>query len=339
MRLTSELRERYSRMLALRDFSEEDMEHIMNTTVTVAGSGGLGSPILRLVSAIGFGRVRVIDRDIVELSNIQRQTVFNTEDIGKPKAEAAVENLRKMNPAVEYEALCMSIESRNAIDLLKGSDIVIDGLDTFQARRHVNRAILKLGIPYIFAGAVEYYANITTIVPGKTGCLHCLIGDAKDNPEYTCAVVGVTPTLLALVAAIQVQEAIQIATGREPILVNKLMTIDMASLSFDRFEIERSITCPICSNIEAEVEESNDISVHMLCSGSFNVSPTHIMNLDLDEIQRKIEAKYNIKRTQKLLIVKIRKGVKMTLMSSGTAVIRGVNSVDEARDLYQEIVN
>ena len=105
MKLTDEQQERYSRMLALRDFSESDMETIMNTTVAMLGAGGLGSPALRLLAAIGFGRIRIIDRDIVELSNIQRQTVFNTEDIGKPKAEAAADNLELMNPEVQFETV------------------------------------------------------------------------------------------------------------------------------------------------------------------------------------------------------------------------------------------
>ena len=105
MKLTDEQRERYSRMLALRDFSEDDMRSIMNTTITVVGAGGLGSPALRLLTAIGFGIIRIIDRDIVELSNIQTQTVYNTQDIGKPKVEAAETNLKQINPNVKQKIL------------------------------------------------------------------------------------------------------------------------------------------------------------------------------------------------------------------------------------------
>ncbi len=109
MKLSDEQRDRYSRMLALRDFSEKDLETVMNTTVALIGAGGLGSPSLRLLTAIGFGRIRIIDRDIVELSNIQRQTVFNTKDIGMPKAEAAAVNLNLMNPEVIFDPICVSI--------------------------------------------------------------------------------------------------------------------------------------------------------------------------------------------------------------------------------------
>ncbi len=113
MKLTDEQRDRYSRMLALRDFSENDMETVMNATVALIGAGGLGSPSLRLLTAVGFGRIRIIDRDIVELSNIQRQTVFNTKDIGMPKAEAAAVNLNLMNPEVIFDPICVSISEEN----------------------------------------------------------------------------------------------------------------------------------------------------------------------------------------------------------------------------------
>ena len=114
-------------MLALRDFSEDNMDKIMNTTVAMLGAGGLGSPSLRLLAAIGFGRIKIVDRDIVELSNIQRQTVFNTDDIGKPKAEAAAENLALMNPEVHFDPVCVSIDDENAVDVIRGADIIVDG--------------------------------------------------------------------------------------------------------------------------------------------------------------------------------------------------------------------
>ncbi|TFF91970.1 HesA/MoeB/ThiF family protein [Candidatus Thorarchaeota archaeon] len=247
MKLTKDLRERYSRMLALRNFSEDDMASIMNTTVAMVGAGGLGSAALRLMAAIGFGRILIIDRDVVELSNIQRQTVYNTEDIGKPKAATAARNLKKMNPNVDYEPIRASISEENAVELLGEADIIVDGLDSFEARRAVNRASLALSIPYVFAGAVEYYANISTFIPGMTGCLHCVMGNAEDNPENTCARIGVSPIVLSLTTSIQVQETILQVTGREPHLANRLMAIETSTLSFDTFEIGRAEDCPECS--------------------------------------------------------------------------------------------
>jgi adenylyltransferase/sulfurtransferase len=224
-------------MLALHDISESDMDAIAASTVSVVGAGGLGSPALRLLTAIGFGKIRIIDRDVVELSNIQRQTIYNTVDIGMPKAEAAAANLALLNPNVEFQPISASLAEDNARNLFEGSDIIIDGLDSFKTRFDVNHASVSLKIPYVFAGAIEYHSNLSTFIPDKTGCLHCLSGDAQDNSDYTCANVGVTPELLTIAASVQVREAVLLATGREPRLANRLMFIDLTSLSFDFFDI------------------------------------------------------------------------------------------------------
>lgn len=339
MKLSDDQRERYSRMLALRDFSEDDMKSIMNTTITVVGAGGLGSPALRLLTAIGFGKIRIIDRDIVELSNIQRQTIYNTNDIGEPKVEVASTNLKLMNPNVEFDPLCVSIREDNALDLLKGTDIILDGLDSFNARRAVNRASLELGVPYIFAGAVEYYANLSTFVPRKTGCLNCVMGDAQDNPNYTCVHVGVTPTLLSLAAAVEVNEAVRLATQRDPILANRLMTIDSGSLTFDFFDIGKSDDCPVCSkSAQVSVSRKNELSVTQLCSQSYNISPPKIERLNLDKITKKLDRKYSIRSTGKSILITLTSGEKITLMSSGSAIIKGVDTAEEAIRLYEFIL-
>lgn len=339
MKLTDEQRDRYSRMLALRDFSENDMETIMNTTVAQIGAGGLGSPSLRLLTAIGFGRIRIVDRDIVELSNIQRQTVFNTSDIGMPKAEAAADNLGLMNPEVSFDPICVSISEENAIDVLSGADIIVDGLDSFVARRALNKASIALGIPYVFAGAVEYYANLTTFIPGKTGCLHCVMGDAQDNPENTCARVGVSPMLLSLAASIQVNEVLQIALNREPALANQLMTIDTASLSFDFFDIGKAADCEVCSDpVMYKPSGANDVRVTQLCSQSFNVAPEKMMSLNLEVLADRLEKNYTVKRMKRFLVVETLDEVKITIMPAGNLVIKGIASADEATKLFEEIV-
>jgi molybdopterin/thiamine biosynthesis adenylyltransferase len=338
MKLSDNQRERYSRMLALRDFTEEDMQSIMNATVTVVGAGGLGSPSLRLLTAIGFGTIRIIDRDVVELSNIQRQTIYNTKDIGEPKAHIAAANLSMLNPEVKFEPFSVSIQDGNAAKLLEGTDIILDGLDSFKTRRAVNKASIDLRIPYIFAGAVEYYANLSTFIPDKTGCLYCLMGDAEDRSDNTCSQVGVSPTLLSLAASVEVNEAICLATGKPPLLANRLMTIDSASLSFDFFDIGRVPSCPVCSRmkIEENTEEIN-LTVTPLCSESFNISPATILDLNLEEIAKNLKAQDTIKASEKFLIIQKPSGAKITLMVSGSAIIKGAGTADEAVRLYEEI--
>lgn len=340
MNLTDRQRERYSRMLALRDISDKDMETIMETTVAMLGSGGLGSPALRLLTAVGFGHIRIVDRDIVELSNIQRQTVFNTEDIGKPKAEVAAENLKLMNPEVQFDPICISVDDDNAIDILKGADIIVDGLDSFAARRAVNNASLALNIPYIFAGAVEYYANLTTFIPGKTGCLHCVMGDAQDNPENSCLNVGVSPMLLSIAASIEVNEALKLTLEREADLMNRLMTIDTSTLSFDFFDIGKAEDCEVCSKPQKEpVRKKPELRVTQLCSKSFSVSPGKTLDLDLDNLAEQLNSSYSVKRKKRFIVVSMKGEVSMTIMNTGNTIIKGIADADEASKLFNEVVN
>ena len=326
-------------MLALRDFSENDMETIMNTTVAMLGAGGLGSPALRLLAAVGFGRIRIIDRDIVELSNIQRQTVFNTEDIGKPKAEAAADNLELMNPEVNFDPICVSVDDDNVVDVLRGVDIIVDGLDSFKARRALNKASLLLKIPYVFAGAVEHYANLTTFIPGKTGCFNCVMGDAQDNPENTCARVGVSPMLLSIAASIEVNEALKLTLGREPDLANRLMTIDTSNLSFDFFDIGKASDCSVCSQPQKHRDrKQSELTVTQLCSQSFNVSPGKLLKLDLDKLATKLDSDYSVRRRKRFLVVNLDNEIRMTIMPAGNVVVKGVASAAEASKLFQEII-
>jgi adenylyltransferase/sulfurtransferase len=326
-------------MLALHDFSESDMESIAGSTVSVVGAGGLGSPALRLLTAIGFGKIRIIDRDIVELSNIQRQTVYNTVDIGMPKAEAAAANLALLNPNVEFQPISASLAEDNARNLLNGSDIIIDGLDSFKTRFAVNRVSVSLEIPYVFAGAIEFHSNLSTFIPAKTGCLHCLSGDAQDNPDYTCANVGVTPELLSIAASIQVREAVLLTTGREPRLANKLMFIDVASLSFDFFDIGRDDDCPVCSaeTTQPSVSPSEVPRVTTLCSGTFNLTPGTSFELDLDSLAERLGTSYEVKQAKRWLKIRIEPDIEVTLMLQANAIIKGVKSEQEALELYQTI--
>lgn len=248
MSLRPEHLQRYSRSLSLHDFTEKDQLKLSATTVSMVGAGGIGSPVLRLLASLGFGKIRIIDGDKVELSNIQRQNIYNNADIGKKKAECAAENLSLMNPEVKFIPIVKRIDDRNVQEILKGSDLIVDGLDSFQARHAVNRVSVKSGIPYIFAGAVEYFANLSSFIPGKTGCLNCVMGTAKDNPDKTAAKIGVSPELLSVVAGIEVREAVLVTLKRKANLAGKLMTVDISTLSFDVFDIARSDTCDVCGH-------------------------------------------------------------------------------------------
>ncbi len=233
----------------------------------------------------------------------------------------------------------MAIKESNALDLLKGTDIIVDGLDTMTARRAVNQASYALKIPYVYAGAIEYYANISTFIPDETGCLYCLVGDMEDNPENTCANVGVSPMLLSLVGAIEVREAVSLATGRQPRLAGKLMHADIDVLGFDTFDIARSDACPVCSAAPStSSSESDELSITMLCTNSFSISPSKPLALDLESVVTRVETQRLLRRKTSV-IIKFASGISVTLMNTGSAVIKGAKDKDEALSVYHTLVS
>jgi adenylyltransferase/sulfurtransferase len=327
-------------MLAMKDFSEDDMSSIMKTRVAVVGAGGLGSPALRMLTAIGFGEIRIIDRDVVELSNIQRQTVFNTRDLDKPKAEAAADNLTLLNPEVKFDPISASLDTRNGEKLLKGSEFVIDGLDSFASRYAVNRASIALRIPYVYAGAIETYGNCTTFVPGATGCFRCFAGVVEDRPEYTCATVGVTPDILSFVASIEVREAILLGTHREPLLKGRLLTADIATLTMDTFEIHQDPNCPECfPSAKREPDSMEELGVTTLCSGAFCIAPREKMNLDLENLSERLRTKHRVKLSRNALKVFLDPPQEVTIMRQGMTLVRGARSKDEALGTYHDLLS
>jgi adenylyltransferase/sulfurtransferase len=199
---------------------------------------------------------------------------------------------------------------------------------------------VSLKIPYIFAGAIEYHSNLSTFIPDKTGCLHCLSGDAQDNADYTCANVGVTPELLSIAASVQVREAVLLSTGREPRLADRLMFIDVASLSFDFFDIGRDDDCPVCSVNATQplVTRSEAPRVTTLCSGTFNLTPRSPIEIDLDSIAERLGSSYDVKQAKRWLKIRGQSGVEVTLMPQANAIVKGVKSEQEALEIYQAIL-
>ncbi|NWF94634.1 MAG: HesA/MoeB/ThiF family protein [Candidatus Thorarchaeota archaeon] len=338
MRLTDAQKERYSRMLALNGFTEDDMRSLLDAHVTVVGAGGLGSPALRMLTAMGFGLIRIIDRDVVELSNIQRQTVFNTRDIDRPKAEAAADNLALLNPDVQFDPVVASLDADNAERLLAGSDVIVDGLDSFTSRYAVNRASISLGIPYIYAGAIESYGNCTTFVPGVTGCFRCLVGELEDRPEQSCAAVGVSPDVLSLIASVEVREALLLSTHREPLLKGRLFAADMSTLTMETFAIGRDHNCPECSLSGPQTSpETGRASVTAMCSGAFCITPRERTTVNLEQLSERLRKKHRVQLMQESLSVFMDAPQKITVMRQGIAIARGFRTGDEALRKYFEL--
>ncbi|MEM3715945.1 MAG: HesA/MoeB/ThiF family protein, partial [Candidatus Bathyarchaeia archaeon] len=232
--------ELYSRQIALSEIGYEGQLKLKKSSVCIAGLGGLGSPAALQLAAMGVGRIRLVDQDFVELSNLHRQLLYGAKYVGYPKVEVAAKRLRELNPNIEVEPLPASINADNAERIVSGMDVIVDGLDHMTPRYAINRACQKLRVPYVFAAAIMTFGNVSTIIPGETPCLECFQGNINDEILPTCATVGVHTSLLSVIAGIETSEAIRIILGKKPRLAGKLLHCDIGDLTFEEIDVAKA---------------------------------------------------------------------------------------------------
>lgn len=237
--LKSKELERYNRQI--RIFGEEGQEKLKNAKVFIAGAGGLGSPISIYMAVGGVGKIRMVDHDTIELSNLNRQILHWDKDIGRRKAESAEEKLKEINPDVEVEVISETIAENNAFELVNDADLIIDALDNFPTRYRLNRTATAKNIPFFHGAIYGLEGQVTTIIPGKTACLRCIFPEPP-QPE-TFPVVGVTPGIIGL---IQATEVIKHITGIGELLAGKLLIWDGLNTSFEKVVVESNPECTDC---------------------------------------------------------------------------------------------
>jgi molybdopterin/thiamine biosynthesis adenylyltransferase len=238
--------ERYARQIVLRDIGPEGQRKLSKARVLVVGLGGLGCTAAMQLAAMGVGHLRLVDRDMVTRTDMHRQLLYRESDVGTLKSIAAERRLKEMNSEIEVEARTETVDSGRAKGLVRGVDVVVDGLDSIWSRMSVNEACVEQGVPFVFQSAVEMYGTITTILPRSTPCLGCIYQGLDERNLPTCSTVGVHPSLLAVVAGIAVSEAVRVVTGSSPLLRSTMLFVDMRSFSFRSVRLKRKESCPVC---------------------------------------------------------------------------------------------
>lgn len=234
---------RYNRQLRIPEFGEAGQKLIKGSHVLIAGIGGLGCASATYLTAAGVGRITIIDFDAVELSNLNRQVLYWEEDIGEKKVLIAERKLSKLNPNVEIIPIFIKITEENVFSVIKGVQVVLDGLDNFATRLLVNSACIKHRIPYIHGGVSRFRGLITTIIPGETPCLACLFPEGSPGGEGL-GVLGIVP---GLIANLQALEAIKIMIGHGPSLAGKLLRFNGNDMKFRIDDVQRNERCRVCS--------------------------------------------------------------------------------------------
>lgn len=233
---------RYSRQIMVPDFGEEGQRKLKRAHAVVAGVGGLGSPASIYLACAGVGHVTLIDCDFVELSNLNRQILHYEDDIGEKKTVSAARKLTRLNPQVEVTPLFERITEDNAKELIKGVDVVVDGLDSFESRLTLNSACVNMRIPFIHGGIWGLLGQVTTIIPGKTPCLSCITPELPEK-KMTFPAFGVTP---AVIGSLEATEAIKLLSDFGDLLAGKALYFNGENMTVSIVEITRRTDCEIC---------------------------------------------------------------------------------------------
>jgi molybdopterin-synthase adenylyltransferase len=241
--LTSPELERYDRQIRIAEIGKMGQEKLKKARVLIAGAGGLGSPISIYLAAAGVGVIRIIDRDRVDASNLNRQVLHWNDDIGRAKADSALAKLSRLNPAIRMEAICDTITPENVAHLVAGFDLIVDATDNLPTRYLLNKTAIEKNIPF-FHGAVQgFEGRATTVIPRKTACLRCMY--RGPIPEETFPVIGVAP---AVIGSIQATEVIKWIVGVGALLENRMLIYDGLAMRFSEFRIQRNPGCDHCSD-------------------------------------------------------------------------------------------
>lgn len=239
---------RYSRHLLLDGFGLEGQQRLLDARVLIVGMGGLGSPIALYLAAAGVGTLGLVDGDTVSLTNLQRQIIHGTPDVGRSKVDSAAENIIRVNPEVKVEKHELFLNEDNALDIIRDYDFVVEGSDNFSAKYLVNDACVMLGKPFCIGGINRYAGQVMTHRPG-TACYRCLFPEppAREDVE-TCAMVGVLGTIAGMLGTIQATEVVKCIVGVGEPLYNHLLTFDALSMQWNKLSFQHNEDCPLCGS-------------------------------------------------------------------------------------------
>lgn len=242
--LSKEELKRYQRQLILSRFGEEGQEKLKQAKVLVVGAGGLGGPVSYYLAAAGVGHLVVCDSDVVDLSNLNRQILHTSSDIGKPKSDSAWRSLSALNPEINIECHPIRVDASNVEELAQGVSIIVDCLDNIHSRFVLNEFSVRTGTPIMHAGIDAWSAQLTLIAPPETPCIRCLFGAARDTDEPK-PVLG---AMAGVVGAIQALETLKFLVGA-PSLKNQLLHINGFETEFLKFDIQKNDQCEVCGHL------------------------------------------------------------------------------------------
>ena len=342
--MNREEQERYSRQILFAGIGEQGQTHLLQSSAVLVGCGALGTILANLLVRAGVGRLRIIDRDFVESSNLQRQTLFEESDAREslPKAVAAERRLRLANSGPAIEGIVADLTPKNARGLLSGFQVILDGTDNFQTRLLINDVAIALSIPWIYGAAVGSYGVTLTIRPSETPCLACLLeaneGSATISADTTCDTDGILNAAASLVASIEAAEALKILAGKPEALHGRLVSCDVWAGKFQSIRIARNPECRACGQGEFAYLEGKVQPQITLCGRNSVQIHEHSRTLNLSELSDRLTSAASEIRHNDFLLQFRLPPYELTVFADGRAIVKGTQDPSVARSLYARYI-
>jgi len=343
MNSSSTNNERYSRQILFNGIGSEGQEKLLQSRVIIIGCGALGSSQAEALARAGVGNLRIVDRDFVEFSNLQRQTMFTERDATDrlPKAIACANRIGEINSDIVVEPEVADVNHSNIERFISDADVVVDGTDNFATRYLINDACVKHEVNWVYGAAVGAYGVTMTVRPHETPCLRCIFPEAPPAASApTCDTAGVIMPIISVVASVQVTEALKLITGKHDDLHNSLMQFDVWRNEWRKISIGHPLPdCPTCGLGEYETlnAEARDFAAVMCGRHAVQISPSDSVHIDLDVLRRKLESSGDVKANDYLL--RFRTGeYELTIFQDARSIIRGTDDIATARSLYSKYI-
>ena len=337
------MNDRYSRQILFREIGKEGQQLLQDSRVLLVGAGALGASHAEMLARAGVGTLRIVDRDFVEFTNLQRQTLYKEQDAidRLPKAIAAKRRISEINSEITVEENVADVNNSNIESLIDGCDIVIDGTDNFQVRYLVNDACVKHDTPWIYGAAVSGYGTTMTIIPGETPCLRCVFEEMPDaGSAPTCDTAGVIMPIISSIASVQVAEAIKLLTRNREALHRSLMQIDVWQNDWRKIKLAGpNPDCVACGKREFEFldAESQEFAAVLCGRDAVQIAPPNATSIDLQNLAEKLAPLGDV-RVNEYLLRFIHNATELTVFTDGRAIIKGTDDISAARSLYAKYV-
>ncbi len=335
--------DRYARQIRFQPIGEQGQRRLLAARAVVCGCGALGNQIANLLVRAGVGHVRVIDRDVVDLSNLHRQTLFTEEDAraGAPKAIAAAERLRAANSEVRVEPVVADIGPETIERLCEDADVIIDGCDNFETRFVINDYAVKNGLPWVFGGCVGTEGQVMTVLPGETPCLRCVVEvPPAPGAAPTCDSVGVLGPIVGVVASVEAMEALKILSGARAAVLRKMFVVDLWTNQVRMMNVSalKSADCPTCARRDFSFLAGRGTSrAAILCGRNAVQLASPDKTVSLEDLAARLTAFEVTARSAFLVRFKV-ESFEITVFADGRAIVAGTDDIAVARTAYAKYV-